>query len=310
MNELHRNLEAARAASTSALYGAAWKTFLRAAHDAGLPALPAQPEFVAEYLSDLGAERTPSTLRVHAAAIAAAHRDRGLSSPTDASCVRRALAGHSHRKGRDQGQASPIDETAWLRITETAMERRRTRGGRIETESEAQFRGLVDVCLIGTMRDAMLRRAEASALVWGDLTIQPDSSGTVNIRRSKTDQDGAGTMRYLAPETVECLDALRTLTNGKDDDPMFRLSDSQICRRIKAAAIAAGLVGAYSGHSPRVGMAVDLARAGFGLPMLLEAGRWRSERTAMRYVEAVVSNRGAVSQWYAGREEDSHGPAH
>ena len=303
LHEYRENLSAARSRGTSALYAAAWRTFERAAADAAVSPLPAPAEFVAEYLSGIGAVRTPSTLRVHAAAIAARHRDLGMQSPTEASCVRRALAGHAHRKTRDQGQAAPIDASAFERITETAMHPRRTRGGRTESALEAEHRALVDVCLIGTMRDAMLRRSEAAALTWADFALTEDGSGTVRIRRSKTDQASEGTVRYVSPEVVECLDAMRTLHRPDDADRIFALSPSQICRRIASAAVAAGLVGAFSGHSPRVGMAVDLARAGFGMPMILEAGRWRSERTAMRYVEGVVANRGAVAQWYARRED-------
>jgi len=40
---------------------------------------------------------------------------------------------------------------------------------------------------------------------------------------------------------------------------VFGLGGTQIQRRIAAAAAAAGLKGRFTGHSPRVGMAQDLA---------------------------------------------------
>ena len=45
----------------------------------------------------------------------------------------------------------------------------------------------MDVAIITTMRDGLLRVSEAAALTWGDIQPQPDGSGLMRIRRSKTD---------------------------------------------------------------------------------------------------------------------------
>ena len=274
------------------------------------PSLPSDAEAVADYLSELGERASPSTVRVHAAAIAAKHRDAGLASPTDTTLVRTAIAGNERRRGVAQDQAAPLDADAFCTITEVACKPRRTRGGRMETPREANRRGVTDMATIGLMRDAMLRRSEAAALTWRDFSLEPDGSGTVRIARSKTDQRSEGAVRYVSPEIVEVLEVLRTVRHDTDDSPIVGLSPSQICRRIAAAAQAAGLGPGYSGHSPRVGMAVDLARAGLSMPMILEAGRWASERTAMRYVQAVTANRGAVAAWYAQQEDDDDATQH
>ena len=55
--------------------------------------------------------------------------------------------------------------------------------------------------------------------------------------------------------------------------PVFGLSASQICRRVNAAAKAAGLGDGFTGQSGRVGMAQDLVAAGVELPALMTAGR-------------------------------------
>ena len=49
-------------------------------------------------------------------------------------------------------------------------------------------------------------------------------------------------------------------------------------RRVKAAAIAAGLGDAYSGHSGRVGMARRMVSAGAPVAAVIRQGRW-SDRT-------------------------------
>ncbi len=100
------------------------------------------------------------------------------------------------------------------------------------------------------------------------------------LHRSKTDQEGEGAALYLAPATMQALNAIRQ--DAPDGAPVFGLSASQIARRIKAAAEAAGLTGRFSGHSCRVGMAQDLAATGTELPALMQAGRWGPPQDARR----------------------------
>ena len=60
--------------------------------------------------------------------------------------------------------------------------------------------------------------------------------------------------------------------NG-DDPRIFRLGAAQIGRRIARACAQAGLLGEFSGHSPRVGMAVRMARRGAPLQAIQRQGR-------------------------------------
>ena len=121
------------------------------------------------------------------------------------------------------------------------------------------------------MRDALLRRNEAATLTWGDIERVEDGSGRLQLHRSKTDQEGVGVVLYLALATMQALEAIRQ--GAPDSASVFGLSASQIPRRIKSGAEAAGLKGRFSGHSYRVGIAWDLAATGCELPALMQAGR-------------------------------------
>lgn len=79
---------------------------------------------------------------------------------------------------------------------------------------------------------------------------------------------------------------------------MFPPTPDHISRRIRTLAARAGLGAGYSGHSPRVGMAVDLARTGTGLTQLMQAGRWRSSVLVARYTEQIAASRNAVARYY------------
>ena len=262
--------------------------------------MPADPLLVGQYLSMIGNECCPSTVRTHAAAIAARHRDTGQESPCKHPGVKRAIEGHSRRRGRGEKQARPIDAEAFVNIREAALRARVGRGGSLETEEQAQARGNLDIALVAVMRDAMLRRAEAAALTWNAIEIQSDCSGRLTIERSKTDQSGEGAVAYLSPATMESLSRI-----PKKGERVFGLSASQICRRIQAAAKAAGLGAGFSGHSCRVGMAIDLTRAGTDMTSLMVAGRWRSPRMPARYTRNEVAGRNAVARLYQKEEDDA-----
>ena len=85
-------------------------------------------------------------------------------------------------------------------------------------------------------------------------------------------------MLYLSAWTMADLEAIRPSEPAHGYVSVFALSASQVGRRIARSCEAAGFPGAYSGHSPRVGTAQDLAANGAELPAFMEAGRWESPR--------------------------------
>ena len=145
------------------------------------------------------------------------------------------------------------------------------------------------------MRDGLLRVSEAAALRWGDVELAGDGSGRIRIPESKTDQEAEGVVVYLGPVAVEALLAIRPEEAVIDAvTPVFNLHPDTIRRRLQQAARAAGLPDwrDITGHSGRVGMAQDLSAAGFALPELMTAGRWKSLRMRARYTERQAAGRG------------------
>ncbi|MCW2240641.1 tyrosine-type recombinase/integrase [Azospirillum canadense] len=78
----------------------------------------------------------------------------------------------------------------------------------------------------------------------------------------------------------------------------MRVLETAPKRRTEAAGIDPALV---SGHSLRVGAAQDLTAAGFGLPAIQQAGRWKSPNMPARYAEKIVPKQGAMAQ-LAGKQ--------
>ena len=283
---------------TRAVYRSHWSRWTEWANDLGARALPAAPVHVAAFLTDRAEEGCrPATLRAALAAIAFAHRAEGLDSPTEDEGVVTTMRGLSRMLGRGQRQAPGLTRDRLAALRAVACLPRRGRGGRLETTEYARKRGLVDVALASVMRDGLLRRGEAAAATWSDVMWEPDGSGRLLVRRSKTDPEGIGTVLFLSRQTAEDLRAIRP-EDSTGDGPVFGLSAQQIHHRLRAAARAAGLGDEFSGHSARVGMAQDLAGSGIELPALMTAGRWSSPTMPARYTRAQLAGRGAVARYY------------
>ena len=298
--------EEGRAKTTRYQQGQLWKTFEEWCAVQGMTSLPAEPETVALFVCTQGMDgKRPNTLRGYSASIAAKHRAAGHESPCDdkLAMVIRGFVNRSKAAGQQEKRAKPLTAEDLEKIRATACNQRTTERG-VERFSTARRRGLVDIALISVMRDALLRRSEAEAILWKHIQILPDGSGRLTIPCSKTDQNGVGVVLYLGAPTMKALEKIRPRHHvmpwaDPGEEKVFGLKAATINERIAAAAVAAGLGDGYTGHSCRVGMAVDLAEAGATMAQLQAVGRWKSPETVARYVGAQLAARSVVAQLYS-----------
>ena len=201
-----------------------------------------------------------------------------------------------HRaRGRRQGQAHGLTWQLRQRLIEA------TGAKTIDARNRA---------LVAVAYDGMLRRSELSALQVADLVEEVGGDATLLVRRAKTDQEGYGTMVYLAPDTVALVGEwlaraaigdgrlFRSLRPGRP--PGAGLDAGEIPRIFKRMARRAGLpdnvVDGLSGHSPRVGAAQDMIASGIELPAILQAGRWRTTAMVNRYGDRLLARRSGAAQ--------------
>ena len=147
------------------------------------------------------------------------------------------------------------------------------RGRGFETPEQAAERGKFDVALVAVLSDAGLRRSEAAALTWSDVQRWEDGSGRITVIRSKTDAEAQGAVVAITPAAMRALSAIRPVGVG-GDVRVFGLSESQIARRVKAIAKAAGLEN-WEFFSGRVGMARRMAQNGAPTHEIERQGRWK-----------------------------------
>ena len=285
--------QSARARNTWKAYHGHWNRFRSWAQEQGLDLPDGLEDALGDYLVHLAEQgRRMATIRQARAAIVKGAELTGWPRP-DTPRVAETMGGLARLLPGPQQQAAPLSAEVLAAVRATALAPRRTRGGHTETTEYARCRGLVDVgpwppsCGTGCCGSPR----------------PPHGSGRIRVAESKTDQEGEGTFLYLGPAAVEALLAIHPEGNmAGGSTPVFGLHPDTIRRRLLQAARAAGLPGwqDITGHSGRVGMAQDLSAAGFGLPELMTAGRWKSPRMPARYTERPAAGRGAVARYYQG----------
>ena len=177
-----------RATNTYRAYRAAWRRFAAWCAEHHCPALPADALAVADYLAHAAQRHKPSTLAVHVAAIAAAHKAAGHPDPTADERVAATMRGIRRVHGQPPTQREPLtldDLRAMLRACGDDLP------------------GLRDRALLLVGFAGALRRSELVAL---DVEhIRLNGVLRITIARSKTDQEGQGiTKTSRAWPTLSC----------------------------------------------------------------------------------------------------------
>jgi len=164
------------AANTRRAYRADLRDFTAWCRLHNVQSLPATAETVAVYLADLAGHRKTSTVGRRLSAISQAHKMAGFATPTADAAVRQVMAGIRRHHGTSQQGKEPAltdDIRAMVGTLDTSLAGRRDR----------------DLLLLGFA--GAFRRSELIGLEVRDLTFTHEGV-VVNVRRGKTDQEGAG----------------------------------------------------------------------------------------------------------------------
>lgn len=255
------------------------------ARGVGLPPFPADPETVAGFVV-AEAERgvKASTISRRAAAIRYAHRAAGHPDPTDNEYVRRVMRGIRRTIGTAANQKAP----ATAEIVAAML-----------SHCPPTLAGKRDRAILALGFSGAFRRSELAALEVRDL-LEVAEGLRVLIRRSKTDQEGAGQEiailhgRHIRP-VAAVQDWLRAA--GIEDGPVFRAvsrsgrvrAEALTCRSIadivKRYAAAVGHDAAdFSGHSLRAGFVTTAAERDVNESRIMDVTRHRDSRTVRGYI--------------------------
>lgn len=247
-------------------------------------AIPAAPELLVRYLADFAGRLSVATLTRRVASISRAHTSQGLPSPTSNDLVRPTLRGIRRTYGIAQRQVAPAGREDILGMVQSL---RGVKGARDRSLLLLGFAGA-------------FRRSELVGLDVPDLEFV-DRGLLVNLRRSKTDQEGEGRKIAIpfARGAVCPIKALRDWLEIADIEsgPIFRpvnrhgnvaaerLTAHAVAAIVKERAAALGLDPAkYAGHSLRAGLITSAAALGVSIWKIKAQSGHRSDAILSRYV--------------------------
>jgi integrase len=276
-----------KAKNTVRAYRADWSHFETWCKAHGPSSLPARPDTVALYVTDLAGTHKPATLTRRISAISQAHQIAGIDTPTGSAKVRLVMAGIRRTKGTAQTGKTPI----------LVDDLRRMLAGLPGNVLGVRDRVLLLIGFCGAFR-----RSELVALDAADVTVTREGL-VVTIRRSKVDQEGEG--RKIGIPYASHLETcpVRSLQDwleksGITDGPLFRPIDrfsKMASTRLSAAAVAdivkryAAAVGLdateFAGQSLRSGLATSAAAAGASERSIMKQTGHRSEKMVRRYIK-------------------------
>jgi site-specific recombinase XerD len=192
--------------NTIRAWKADWEVFTESCRVFRLESLPASAKTVRAFVFEcLGKGKKPATVRRYVSTIGRAHRASGVADPTSSEDVKLALKEMGRNATARQKQARGL---VWREI-ETFLS--------IEPRN---LRDMRDRSLVAVAYDTMCRREEMVSLRVEDIAEASDGSGSILIRRSKTDTTGEGATAYLSPLAMRLVTEWLTQA-GVKEGPMF-----------------------------------------------------------------------------------------
>ncbi|MEC5292809.1 site-specific integrase [Aurantimonas sp. C2-3-R2] len=244
--------------------------------------IPASAEMIAAYLATHADVLTPATLTRRLASLSKAHALKRVSSPTTDALVKATLRGIKRRNGSAQRQANPLLRDDLFAVL----------GAMGDRPKDMRDRALLLIGFAGGFR-----RSELIGLNVSDVEMVRQGI-VVTLRRSKTDQAGAGRKigiphgrtrwcpvtaleEWLSTSGIEAGPIFRGMTrHGRVGDQ--RLSGEAVSIVVKERLAAAGFdPEGFSGHSLRAGFATSAAQAG--------ASSWKIRQQTGHASDAMLS---------------------
>ena len=259
---------------------------------------------LAEYITHLFDQgKAPGTISIAVSAVKWLLKHQNGGKTVDLPITSATLSG-IRREGRDRGRGQRNGLT-WREVDKICAVQ----------EADGTLRGIRNSAILRIMSDGLLRISEVTELHISDL-----EDNTLQVRFSKTNQEGQGEHLYLCEDTrliVQKWLEWSGLTEGylfrrmtargdnlyinKDTGEPYKLTDDGVRRIIKSCAARLGLTDKVSGHSLRIGTTVSLAQSGASLVDIQVAGRWKDPGMPAHYARAQFAERGAIARFKDGK---------
>ena len=298
------NLRSSKANNTVRAYNSDFNNFGLFCAQNGFKSLPSEPKIVSLYLTYLSTKNLKiSTLKRRLVSIGVIHKLKGHYLDTKHPAIIENLMGIKRRKGSIQNGKKPILINNLKVLIDV-----------IDEQNKEQIKKLRDRSIILIGFSGGFRRNEIVSLDYDDLDFVNEGL-KINIKKSKTDQFGEGTVKALPYFDNSRYCPVISLKNwlsisGINSGSLFRrfskgsrltenrLTDQTVALLIKEYLKMAGIDNKnYSGHSLRSGFATSAAEAGAEERSIMAMTGHKSTEMVRRYIkEANLFKNNALSK--------------
>ena len=286
------NLENSKANNTVRAYKSDFNDFELFCAQNGFKSLPSEPKMISLYLTYLSTKKVKfSTLKRRLVSIGVIHKLKGYYLDTKHPSIIENMMGIKRRKGSIQNGKKPLLINNLKLIINV-----------IDQEKIEKIKKLRDRSIILIGFSGGFRRNEIVSLNYEDLDFVEEGL-KINLRRSKTDQFGEGSVKglpffknsqYCPVVSVRKWIEISKINSG----PLFRrfikgsklsdkrLSDQTVALLIKDYLKIAGIESRnYSGHSLRSGFATSAAESGAEERSIMAMTGHKSTEMVRRYIK-------------------------
>jgi len=286
------NLRNSKADNTIRAYKSDFNDFGLFCAQNGFKSLPSDPKIVSLYLTQLSTKKVKiSTIKRRLVSIVVIHKLKGHYLDTKHPLIVENLMGIKRRKGSIQNGKKPLLINNLKKIINV-----------IDQQKKEKIKILRDRTIILIGFSGGFRRNEIVSLDFDDLDFVEEGL-KINIKRSKTDQFGAGStkglpyfensqycpvvsiQKWIEISKINSGALFRRFTKGSNLLEK-RLTDQTVALLIKEYLGLAGIDSTnYSGHSLRSGFATSAAEAGAEERTIMAMTGHKSTEMVRRYIK-------------------------
>ena len=286
------NLKSSKASNTVRAYKSDFNDFSLFCIQNGFKQLPSEPKIVSLYLTHLSTKETKmSTLKRRLVSIGVIHKLKGHYLDTKHPSIIENIMGIKRRKGSIQKGKKPLLINYLKELINV-----------IDNNKDEEIKKLRDRTIILIGFSGGFRRNELVSLDYDDLDFVPEGV-KINLKRSKTDQFGEGSLKglpyfdnskycpvlsvqkYLEKSNISAGALFRRFNKGSILSKN-RLTDQTVAILIKKYLQLAGIDSKnYSGHSLRSGFATSAAESGAEERSIMAMTGHKSTEMVRRYIK-------------------------
>ena len=286
------NLKSSKANNTVRAYKSDFNDYTLFCVNNGFESMPSDPKIVSLYLTHLSTKEVKmSTLKRRLVSIGVVHRLKGHYLDTKHPSIIENIMGIKRRKGSNQKGKKPLLISSLKEIINA-----------IDNQKKEEIKKLRDRSIVLIGFSGGFRRNEIVSLDYEDLDFVPEGL-KINLKRSKTDQLGEGSVKglpyfentkycpvvslqkWIEISKIKSGSLFRRFTKGSKLSEN-RLTDQTVALLIKKYLQLAGIDNKnYSGHSLRSGFATSAAESGAEERSIMAMTGHKSREMVRRYIK-------------------------